>query len=251
MNLKYINWIWHIRGKIPLPDGQSKEEAFDRLAPLFEKEGTSYQRRENILIFEKKDQAAQDKMSIFDGGLLEVSADDESRTLRYHLKSRALLTCFLAPLVFLAFAQFSVAISGLHANAEAAKRSAERSTEETKKEEDEETVRELHPIDKFLGAPAPKQPDEDKKCKADPEEDSEARESVDETDEGDLPSDASSDKGECEEEKEELKHSPTTAYVFAGIFFAVYLVGRGLEDWLIRRAFRKSLNGEGENTNSA
>lgn len=48
------------------------------------------------------------------------------------------------------------------------------------------------------------------------------------------------------EEEKKPKHSPTTAYVFAGIFFVVFLVGRVLEDWLIRRAFRRRLEAKPE-----
>jgi len=43
-------------------------DAFDRLDPLFRQTGTSHERTDDTLVFRKKDQAAQDKMSIFDGG---------------------------------------------------------------------------------------------------------------------------------------------------------------------------------------
>lgn len=36
----------------------------------------------------------------------------------------------------------------------------------------------------------------------------------------------------------------TPGYVFAGLFVALYIVGRILEPWLIKSVFRKRLNGE-------
>ncbi|HCS18922.1 MAG TPA: hypothetical protein DIW45_15430 [Erythrobacter sp.] len=54
---------------------------------------------------------------------------------------------------------------------------------------------------------------------------------------------------EEEGEEEEGRHSPTPAYVFAGLFFALYLVGRVLEPWLVRRTFRQTLNEPREQSN--
>ncbi|NHN19860.1 hypothetical protein G6046_02730, partial [Bacillus amyloliquefaciens] len=34
MNRRFFESIWHIRGSVPLPPDQSREEAFTRLAPL-------------------------------------------------------------------------------------------------------------------------------------------------------------------------------------------------------------------------
>jgi hypothetical protein len=64
----------------------------------------------------------------------------------------------------------------------------------------------LNPVDNFLGAPAPEKPKKD---------------------------DAGGGHGK--------KASPTAAYVFAGIFAALYVIGRILEDRLIRTVFRKAL----------
>lgn len=72
-------------------------------------------------------------------------------------------------------------------------------------------ARRLHPIDRFLGAPAP----ETKKDK---------------------------DKKKKEEEKDK-NPSPTPGYVFAGIFAILYAVGRWLEPWLAQRLFRRALAG--------
>ncbi len=76
-------------------------------------------------------------------------------------------------------------------------------------EEEEEEPAELHWLDAMLGAPEPEQAGE-----------------------------------EDEEEKdEEEAHSPTAAYVLAGIFAALFVVGRILEPWLLRRTLRKALAG--------
>lgn len=218
MSWRLINWIWHIRGSLSLGREVSSDEAFARLDPLFQQEGTTYDREGDTLTFRKKDQAAQDKMSIFDGGVLSVEDGDTSPELKYDLKSRALLACFVAPLVFLAFAQFSIVLSSLDTGCadgdRVSEQCVEEAAEEEEEDEEEETVKELHPIDKFLGAPAPKQPDEDEKEESEDEE---------------------------EEEKEKMKHSPLRAYIFAGIFSMIYIVGRVLESWLINRRFRKRL----------
>lgn len=122
---------------------------------MFEMDGTTYERTDEAITFQKKDQAAQDKMSIFDSGTLTVRTADRSPELKFDLKSRALLTCFLAPLVFLAFAQFSILLSELHTASDGADRATERTAETTEDEEDKK-IRRLHPIDQILGAPEPK-----------------------------------------------------------------------------------------------
>lgn len=224
MNLRFLDWIWHIRGSLPLTDGLTADDAFKRLDPLFKQQGTDYLRDQNVLTFTKKDQAAQDKMSIFDGGQLMVEAAAPRPALLYNLKSRALLACFLAPLVFLAFAQFSAALNLLHESSASVERSADEADAETEEEEEAEEIR-LHPIDRFLGAPAPKQPGED------------------DDDVSDDAARAGSNDAETEEaeEEEDRKHSSRPAYVFAGIFALIYLVGRFLEAWLIRRRFTELL----------
>ncbi len=68
MNLRFIDWIWHVRGSLALAPGQSGDDAFDRLDPLFRQVGTSHERTDDTLVFRKKDQAAQDKMSVFECG---------------------------------------------------------------------------------------------------------------------------------------------------------------------------------------
>jgi hypothetical protein len=196
---RLFDWIWSIRGNLALPPGQSADEAFARLDPLFQQTGTSHERTGDRLTFRKKDAAAQDKMSIFDDGVLRV----EQGVLHYRLASRALLFCFLAPLLFLAFAQFTIVVRDFE------KQSAEAS-ETSKKPEKKEVERKLHPIDIALGAPAPEKPKKDG--------------AEDGTD---------GDKGP----------SPTPAYVFAGLFAALYVAGRVLEDRLVKSLFRKRLLG--------
>ena len=209
MNLRFIDWIWHIRGSVPLGPGQSSDEAFDRLDPLFRERDTHHDRAHDTLTFHKSNQAPQDKMSIFDGGVLWIEHPATGSALRYDLSSRMLLFCFLAPLLFLAFAQLNVAIGILD------KPSAEEAAAEKKKkaEEDERKVAERaqNPIDKFFGAPAPEKAEEDDEDK--------------------------------KEEEEDKGPSTTPAYVFAGIFAALYVGGRLLEQWLIKSVFRKRLSG--------
>lgn len=148
MNLRFIDWIWHVRGKLALAPEQSSDDAFERLTPLFLQKGTSHERTDNTLTFRKKDQAAQDKMSVFDGGVLTIERDGPEPMLSYHLISRALLFCFFAPLLFLAIAGATIVIAKFD-NPPA---------EDSKKKDKEDKVKPLNPIDKFLGAPAPEKP---------------------------------------------------------------------------------------------
>ena len=207
MNLRLIDWIWHIRGSLPLAPGLSNDQAFDRLTPLFDKSGTTHDRAHETLTFRKKDQAAQDKMSIFDGGFLQIEPVAGGSVLRYNMSSRALLFCFLAPLLFLAFAQLNITLGKMENQTTEAAKKAGKEAEAKKKAEKKKAETPMNPVDKFLGAPEPEKPKKDGKDK----------------------------------DKEKDKHSPTSAFVFAGIFAALYVIGRILEDWLIRRLFRKSL----------
>lgn len=196
MNARFIDWIWRIKGSLALSPGQSIDEAFGRLAPLFGQPGTSHDRSNDTLTFRKKDPAAQDKMSIFDDGVLRIEKSSAGPVLHYRLTSRALLFCFLAPLLFLGFAQLTIVLGKLE----------KPPTEETeKKAEKKNATLPQHPIDKALGAPAPEKPDKE------------------------------------DAEEKDKKPSPTSAYVFAAIFAALYVVGRILEDKLVKSLFKKSL----------
>ncbi|MEH3046261.1 hypothetical protein [Sphingomonas adhaesiva] len=196
---RWIETIWHIEGAVPLAPGQTPDDAFDRLMPLFRHTGTTVQQQGDTLTFHKTDPAAQDPLAVFDRGVLEARTTDAAPVLHYRLVSRILLLCFLAPLLFLAFAQATVLVGKLEApSAEAAKKKAEKKQIQLPQ----------NAIDKALGAPAPDAPKKDKK----PDDDK--------------------------------KPKPTAAYVFAGIFAFLYVAGRFLEAWRVRKAFAKRLAGD-------
>jgi hypothetical protein len=211
LNSRFTDWIWHIKGSIALPKGQSADEAFERLNPLFDQDGTSHKRTDDTLTFRKKNQAAQDKMSIFDGGVLQIESEAAEPVLRYHLTSKALLLCFLAPLLFLAFASITIMQGALQKPPTAAEK------EEAKKQEEKLAKLPQNPIDKALGSPAPEKPKKEDKEKSKKEDDD--------------------------------KPSPKAAYIFAGIFAALYMVGRILEARLIKSTFRKNLTAPSTSSN--
>lgn len=153
MKRNWFDWIWHVTGSLPLAPGQSSEEAFGRLGPLFHQSGTTRSRMGDTLTFRKKDQAAQDSMSVFDGGVLQIRDEAAGGVLHYRLTSRALLFCFLAPLLFLAFAQLTIALGRWEKPAAEAAR--------THKEQKKTVELPQNPIDKALGAPAPDKPKKD------------------------------------------------------------------------------------------
>jgi hypothetical protein len=218
VNRRIIDWIWHIRGSVALARGQSADDALDRLDPLFRERDTHHDRGGDTLTFRKSNQAPQDKMSIFDGGTLRVEQAGTGPDLRYDLHSRILLFCFLAPFLFLAFAGVNLAVGAIDKPTAAEKAEAKKEAEE---EEKRYAQQELHVIDQFLGAPAPEKPKSEAEKKK--EEAEKKAKGEDEEDEG---------------------PSPTPAYVFATIFAALYIVGRTLEAWLIKRLFRRRLAGE-------
>ena len=200
MNLRYVDWIWHVEGSLPLAPGQSRDNAFDALDPLFREAGTSHERTADALTFRKKGQAAQDRMSVFDRGTLQIGEGAAGPVLRYRLFSRALLFCFLMPFLFLAIAQLTIGLGKLAAKESAA---------HAKKADVKKPVVPLNPIDKALGAP---EPDRSKKKDAD-------------------------------KSARDKKPTPTSAYVFAGGFAVLYILGRILEDRLVKRLFRRKLSG--------
>ena len=196
---RFIDGIWHVEGSLPLAPGQSVDDAFERLDPLFRQTGTTRERTGDTLSFRKEIQAAQDKMAVFDGGVLRIEQDAHGLMLRYRLASRALLFCFLAPLLFLAFAQTTIVLG---------KFEKARTEAKGKKPVVKKPPVVLNPIDKALGAPEPDPP-----------------------------------KKKGKKDEDDKKPSPTPGYVFAGIFTALYAVGRILEDRRIKALFRKSLLG--------
>ncbi len=197
---RFIDGIWHVEGSLGLAPGDSANDAFERLDPLFQQTGTTHDRAADTLTFRKQGQPAQDKMAVFDGGVLRIEPGAAGLVLRYRLASRALLFCFLAPFLFLAFAQATIVLGKFEQARTAAK---------GKKPEVKKPPVVLNPIDKALGAPEP-DPPKKKKSKAD---------------------------------EDDKKPSPTSAYVFAGMFAALYVIGRFLEDRGIKALFRRRLLG--------
>jgi len=235
LNLKFIDWIWMVRGSVPIDAGLSGDKVFDRLDGLFHERGTTYSRTDDALTFQKKGQGAQDKMSVFDRGTLRVEAGNGAARLRYDLYSHALLLCFLAPFFFFGFAKFfeitkhhekaakaPVAVAA-HQDAGPSGAKPPRATSSDAKPADAKpsdakpaaspakaTETPMNPIDKFLGAPKP------------PEK----------------------KPGEEDKPIQRKPLSPTPAYVFSGIFAFLYWVGRILEQFLVRRLFQRRISGD-------
>lgn len=201
--LRHLRPIWHIQGDVPLPDGQPASLALDRLEPLFHAVGTRHERLRDGLIFHKQDPAAQDRLAVFDSGILRIESGADGPVLRYQMRSKILLASFLAPLLFLSFAQITIWTD----------KKPDTAAAKLEKDKKKKALKELprHPIDIALGAPPPKTIKEREKEKA---------------------------------EKEKEPASTTPAFVFAGIFAALYLVGRFLEQRLASRLFQRAMQGE-------
>lgn len=205
LRIPFIEKIWRATGTIKLPAEMTADEAFDRLDPLFQAPGTRYVVEDDTLSYAKRNPAAQDKLATFTHGNLRIEGPAGARRLRFEVASTALLLSFLAPLLFLAFAQLAEGLNSWE------KATVEASADEGAKEKDKpKPIRKLNPIDEMLGAPQPEDPNKKK-----------------------------------DKEKDEGPHSSERAYYLAGIFLAIFLVGRALEPWLLRRTFRKAFEGEG------
>jgi len=202
--IPYIDRIWRAEGAVTIDEPLTPEEAFARLDPLFQTPGTTRMVAGDTLTYAKRNPAAQDKLATFTSGTLRLEpvANGGAR-LSFHVSSTALLLCFLAPLLFLAFAQGMTQLNIW----EQEKAAAEAAQGAKKDEAKPKAKRELHPIDKLLGAPEPEDPAKKKKDEDKP--------------------------------KEKLKTTP--AYVLAGLFLVIYLVGRVLEPWLLKRTLRSAL----------
>ncbi|WP_296720526.1 hypothetical protein [Erythrobacter sp.] len=205
VNLPYIDRIWRARGEVLLDEPLTPDEAFDRLDPLFQTAGSAYAVEGDTLGYSKHNPAAQDKLATFTRGTLRLDRQDGRSRLVFDVSSTALLLCFLAPLLFLGFAQTMVALNAW----DVAGTGAVDAREKDKEAEKPKVKQELHPLDKLLGAPEPDDPDKKK------------------------------DKEKDKKKKE--KFDPTRAYVLAGLFFVIYLVGRVLEPWLFKRTLRAAL----------
>jgi len=212
LNLRYIDWIWHIRGEVPLTHPLTAITALDRLDALFQEPGTDYTRSGETIVFRKKNQAAQDKMSTFDRGVVEVVSDGSGTRLTYDLMSKTLLMCFLLPFLFFACGQFfhyTARHDGAKPHILAQSASNRKGVAAHNFERKNDTTQPMNSIDRFLRAPAPEKKDLSK-----------------------------------EESNGKKKISPTPAYVFASIFAFLYLVGRVLEHVLINNIFRKRIYSE-------
>lgn len=201
LTLPYIDRIWRARGEVLLDEPLSAEEAFARLDPLFQTPGTTYAVEGDTLAYKKRNPAAQDKLATFTSGTLQIEQSKGGVRLRFHVASRALLLTFLAPLLFLGFAQAMVTVNAWEKAAE-----TEQSGKAEEGKDKPKATPELHPLDQWLGAPAPEDPAKKKK-----------------------------------EKKDKGKFDPTAAYVLAGLFFAIWMVGRVLEPWLLKRTLRAAL----------
>ena len=219
LRVPFIDRIWRVKSSLELDETLTAQEAYARLDPLLDQQGTEYTIDGDTLEYAKTNPAAQDKLATFTSGALKVVQTQGKTRLDYEVASTALFLCFLAPLAFLAFGQFAYLINELEKPALLAELEEEKKKEEEEGKSEDEVI-ELHWIDQLLGAPEPKQPGEE-------DEDEESREG---------------EEGREDEDEEEVgNHSPTTAYVFAGIFFVIYLVGRILEPYLLKRTFRAFL----------
>lgn len=196
-HLPYVDVIWRVRGEVPIDSALSPEEAFARLDTLLRTPGTTVVIADEALTYAKHNPAAQDKLATFTRGRLWIESAGAGAVLRFDLFSHALLLCFLAPLLFLGFAQLAQSINAYE------QVSAEASEKDKDKTKPGKT---LNPVDKLLGAPEPDDPNKKKN-----------------------------------DEKEEGRHAPEPGYVLAGLFAALYLAGRWLEPWLVRRRLRTAL----------
>lgn len=203
--IPYLDHIWRVRGAVPIDPALSPEEAFARLDPLLRTPGTELAVEGGTLTYAKHNPAAQDRLATFTRGRLWIERAGAGTVLRFDLFSHALLLCFLAPLLFLGFAQLAVTLNAYEKSAEAAETAKDKKKDDAKPK----PVRKLHPVDEFLGAPAPEDPNKKK------------------------------DK----QDEDEGRHAPEPGWFLAGLFFALYLLGRWLEPWLVRRRFRAALAG--------
>ncbi len=207
MNLPFIDRIWVARGSFEFDQQLDACEAFDRLAPLFDREEVELDSQTSTLTYRKANPEAQHKLATFSSGTLEFQCRGNTSEITYRVRSPALLLTFLAPLLFLAFGQTIVGIGMVNQAL---------TVEEEKEDEEEKEPSELHWIDEMLGAPAPENPEEKE------------------------------DKDEGEEEEDE-DHSPMQSYGLAGVFALIYLIGRILEPRLFRSTLRNALAGDAQN----
>ena len=213
MNLPFIDWAWRTRGAIEIAPPLTTEETFARLQPLVDKESTECDLRDNTLTYVKGNPAAQDRLATFSQGTFTIEQQGGLTKLLYDVKSNALALVLLAPLFFVGFAQIAVAINHWEdRKAELVKAESEAKGEKAKEDEEEKEPAPHHWIDEALGAPAPETLEQKKARMAE----------------------------EGEQKKEKLPTTPS--YALAGLFLALYVLGRFLEPYLFRRTLKRALS---------
>lgn len=200
LSLPFIDNIWRVRGAVAVDSSLTTDEIFARIDPLLRSPDTTLDIAGGTLTYSKHNPAAQDRLATFTRGRMWIERAGTGAVLRFDLFSHALLMCFLAPLLFLGFAQLANSINAWEASGPGAAAEAE------KKDEKPKPVQALNPVDAFLGAPAPEDPNK-----------------------------------KTDEDNDEGRHSPEEGYFMAGLFAAIYAVGRWLEPWLVRRRLRAAL----------
>ena len=212
MNLTFIDWAWRTRGAIDIEPPLSTEEAFRRLEPLVDETTTRRDLDGNRVTYVKTNPAAQDRLATFSKGTFTIEQQGGLTRLLYDAKSNALALVLLAPLFFVGFSQVAVAINKWEESRAEASKDEAKGEKDAEKEEKEPAPH--HWIDQALGAPAPET----------------------------LAQKKARMEKEGKDKKEKLPTKPSL--VLAGIFLALYILGRFLEPYLLRRTLRRALNGE-------
>jgi hypothetical protein len=204
LSLPLVDRIWRVRGEVPVDPRMSAAEAFARIDPLLRTPGTTMSEEGGVLTYTKRNPAAQDKLATFTRGRMWIEQAGAGAGAVLRFD---LFSHALLLCFFTPLLFLGFAQLAITINAwEAA--GAEASEKAEKKDDKPKPVKKLNPVDQFLGAPAPEDPSKKK-----------------------------------DEQKDEGRHSPDEGYALAGIFAAIYLVGRWLEPFLVRRRLRAALAG--------
>lgn len=148
MNLTYFEWIWCIKGKMPVEATEPPAQVLSKVESLLGANDTNYRIDGDTLTFTKKNAVPQDKLSVFDRGTLRVS----NGVFHYHLVSKALLACFFAPLFFFVLGHAGVAMDQWRNPPEVVKAKQEAAKKRSLVKPEDVP---MSAIDKFLGAPTP------------------------------------------------------------------------------------------------
>jgi len=114
-----LDFIWHLRGSVPVDGMGPDETTLDRLERLLERQRKDVSKRgANYLAFENpfwSDMFGPNwlAMGIYDAGRLWIEQGPGGRTLRYDLRSlHGMLFCLFAALVFFLFGLASGGVLG-------------------------------------------------------------------------------------------------------------------------------------------